>query len=116
LVNDIVNNGINFLTIQTNDGWLGNSIGPIQHYNISKIRAIENRIPIVRSGNNGVSGMILPNGISINEKPLGVTSVFEVSVPIVQPGSIYSQNGNIFVIFCLILSLLILLWSLRKSI
>ena len=115
LVNDIVNNGVNFLTIQTNDGWLGNSIGPIQHYNISKIRAIENRIPIVRSGNNGVSGMILPNGISVNEKSLGVTSVFNVSVPIIQPGSFYSQNGNIFVIFCLILSLFILLWSLRKS-
>ena len=115
LVNDIVSNGVNFLTIQTNDGWLGNSIGPIQHYNISKIRAIENRIPIVRSGNNGISGMILPNGISINEKPIGTTSVFKVSVPIVNTGSIYSQNGNIFVILCLIFITIILVWSLKKS-
>ena len=115
IINQIVRNGVNFLTIQTNDGWLGNSIGPIQHYNIAKIRAIENRIPVVRSGNNGVSGMILPNGISINEKSFGVTSVFRVSVPIVKPGTFFSQNGNIFVILCLALTIIILLWSLKKS-
>ena len=113
IVNQIVKYGANFLTIQTNDGWLGNSIGPIQHYNIAKIRAIENRIPIIRSGNNGVSGMILPNGISVNEKSLGVTSVFKVSVPILKPGTFFSQNGNIFVILCLILTIVIILWSLK---
>ena len=115
IINQIVRNGVNFLTVQTNDGWLGNSIGPIQHYNIAKIRAIENRIPIIRSGNNGVSGLILPNGISVNEKPLGVTSVFKVSVPIVKPGTFFSENGNVFVILCLIL-IIILLWSLKSSV
>lgn len=114
IINQIARSGVNFLTVQTNDGWLGNSIGPIQHYNIAKIRAIENRIPIIRSGNNGVSGLILPNGISVNEKPLGVTSVFKVSVPIVKPGTFFSQNGNIFVVLCLII--IIILWSLKNSV
>ena len=66
LVGEFVKKDVDFLTIQTNDGYLGNSAGPYQHYNIAKIRAIENRIPIVRSGNTGISGMILPNGLSKN--------------------------------------------------
>ena len=70
----------------------------------------------MRSGNNGASGMILPNGISVNEKPLGATSVFKVSVPIIKPGSIYSQNGNVFVILCLTFTIIILLWSFKRSI
>ena len=43
-----VRNGADFLLIQANDGWLGKSAGPYQHFAQSKLRAIENRIPIVR--------------------------------------------------------------------
>ena len=43
-------NGADFLTIQANDGWLGTSAGPFQHFAQAKLRAIENRIPIVRGG------------------------------------------------------------------
>ena len=42
--------------IQANDGWLGNSRGPYQHFNQSILRAIENRVAIARSSNTGISG------------------------------------------------------------
>lgn len=40
----------------TNDGWFGfHGAGRVQHAQISRYRAIENRVPMVRSANTGVS-------------------------------------------------------------
>ena len=59
---EFIKRGAQFLSIQANDGWLGNSSGPYQHFELAKLRAIENRISVVRSANTGISGIILPTG------------------------------------------------------
>ena len=46
----------------TNDAWFGNSIGPIQHFQFAKIRAVEFGIPVIRVANTGYSGLINPYG------------------------------------------------------
>ncbi len=46
----------------TNDAWFGNSIGPIQHFQFAKIRAVEFGIPVIRVANTGYSGLISPYG------------------------------------------------------
>jgi apolipoprotein N-acyltransferase len=107
IVRKFIQNGANLITIQTNDGWLGKSAGPYQHYDIAKIRAIENRVPVIRSANTGISGLILANGISINEQPVGKTAVFTVSVPIGEAGSFYSQYGDVFALICFVIFLLL---------
>ncbi|CAN5117584.1 apolipoprotein N-acyltransferase [soil metagenome] len=61
-VNEFVNNDADFLTIITNDGWWGDSHGHIQHFAYSRLRAIEHRRWIARSANNGISGIISPDG------------------------------------------------------
>ena len=57
----------------TNDAWFGNSIGPIQHFQFARIRAVEFGIPVIRVANTGYSGLINPYGkvlkkINLNEK------------------------------------------------
>lgn len=46
----------------TNDGWFGNTPGPYQHLQQSRIRAVETGIPVIRAANTGISAMIDPMG------------------------------------------------------
>jgi len=52
----------NFLLNITNDAWYGNSSGPYQHFEMSRLRAIEEGLPMLRAANSGISGIIDPYG------------------------------------------------------
>ena len=58
LVAEFVNEGAEFLTVVTNDGWYEKSYGPYQHAAIARFRCIENRRSLVRCANTGVSQFI----------------------------------------------------------
>ena len=100
-------NGADFLTIQANDGWLGTSAGPFQHFAQAKLRAIENRIPIVRGGNTGISGYILPTGEVIRKTSLGRQEIIKEEFPIYKSGTFYSFYGDIFAVISFIFFLFI---------
>jgi apolipoprotein N-acyltransferase len=51
-----------FLFQVSNDSYYGISSGPIQHFYIARIQAIANNMPVLRIGNDGISGVILPTG------------------------------------------------------
>lgn len=57
-----VRKGANYIAIMSNDGWWGKTYGYQQLLDYGKLRAIENRRWIVRSGNTGISGVISPKG------------------------------------------------------
>jgi len=57
-----VRNGARLLVNITNDGWYGLSSAPFQHAQASVFRAVENRVPVVRSTNTGYSVFIDERG------------------------------------------------------
>ena len=91
-----VGNGADFLIIQANDGWLGTSAGPFQHFAQAKLRAIENRTPIVRGGNTGISGFILPTGKVLTKTSLGKQVIINENLPIYNSGTFYTFYGDVF--------------------
>ena len=61
-ITQFIRRGANLITIITNDGWWGNTPGYRQHFAYARLRAIETRLPILRSANTGISGYINPAG------------------------------------------------------
>jgi len=102
---EFTSQGAQILMIQANDGWLGTSAGPFQHFSSAILRAIENRVPIVRSGNTGISGVILPTGEIKQYLKLQTQSVFIEKIPISSDKSFYSRNGDFFPLICFVIFL-----------
>ena len=85
------------------DGWFGNSIGPVQHFSHSIFRSIENGKYVIRSTNNGISGIINPVGVVEQEVELGSTGNVELSKVRLVESTIFMIYGNkIFLILILI--------------
>ena len=57
-VGDFLDEGGEVIFNLTNDIWFGKTKASEQHLTLSIFRAIENRVPIVRSTNSGVSGFV----------------------------------------------------------
>ena len=114
VVREFVHRGSELLIIQANDGWLGNSYGPHQHFELARLRAIENRIPVVRAANTGISGVIRPDGIIQKKVGLNKKFIFQEKINIIDSGSIYTKYGDIFAIISFIVTLIISLISCKK--
>lgn len=75
----------------TNDAWYGNSTGPYQHFEIVRVRAVEEGLPLVRAANNGISGVIDPMGRVIDKQPLFATGIIDSKLPKPIEATFYSK-------------------------
>jgi apolipoprotein N-acyltransferase len=94
--------GAGLITVITNDGWWGNTSGHIQHYDFARLRAIENRRSVVRSANNGISGMILANGDVHSKTTYWTQDVLLLDVPVYSDFTFYTRYGDLIGYFCLL--------------
>ena len=108
-----VKKGAGFISVITNDGWWGNTSGHIQHYDFARLRAIETRRAVVRSANNGISGMILPNGNPHSRTEYWTRISFELEVPVYTHETFYVRTGEWFGWLMLITS--VVFWGYCRS-
>ncbi|MCF6178874.1 MAG: apolipoprotein N-acyltransferase [Geopsychrobacter sp.] len=115
LARDYVRNGSDLLVNITNDAWFGRSSAPRQLLDMTRMRAIENRIWIARAANTGISALISPTGQILHETPLFEAISVTGSVELGARPSFYREQGDILPLFCLFFSLVsILLYSYKR--
>ena len=79
----------------TNDGWFGISTGPYQHLQQSRIRAIEEGLPLVRAANTGISVVVDPVGRIIAQLGLGIEGVLDSRLPAAIQPTFYAKTGDL---------------------
>ena len=70
----------------SNDTWFGTSIGPPQHFQIARMRALENGKFLLRATNNGITAIVDEHGKVVDRLPQ-----FE---PGVLTGTVYAMSGT----------------------
>ncbi|WJW80392.1 apolipoprotein N-acyltransferase [Bartonella sp. TP] len=83
-----------FIVNITNDAWYGSSSGPFQHFQQSRLRAVEQRLPLIRVANNGISAIIDPYGRIIKKLDLNKIGVLDSPLP-AQYASIWGNYNSI---------------------
>ncbi len=101
----------------SNDAWFGDSVGPIQHFEMAQMRALENGRFVIRSTNTGLSGLIDHKGKII----LLGNQFHRESIT----GSIYRTHGQTpysqwysrpIIVFCFLIIFVSLIAQKRKTV
>ena len=93
-----------FIVTVTNDAWFGKTAGPYQHFSMAVFRAIENRKPVMRSANSGISGFIDSNGRIVAKTELFQRQFLTGEVKTDNTLSFYSRYGDLFTYFCMVMA------------
>ena len=87
----------------TNDGWFGSTTGPYQHYYQSRVRAVEEGLPLIRAANNGISAVVDPYGRELETLGLNVRGVIDSPLPEALPPPLYAKVGDWTLVLVLVL-------------
>ena len=91
---EYVRKGARLLTVITNDAWWGNTPGYKQHFNYSRLRAIETRRWVARCGNTGVSALIDPEGHVVARTPWWEPAILEGTVGLSSEETLFVRYGD----------------------
>jgi len=115
LVRKFVKNGADFIINITNDAWYERTSAPYQHFSSSIFRAIENRVPVVRAANTGVSGFIDSQGRIKKDLDIFIEGTLVDKISLKRQETFYTRFGNLFAYLCLGLSGLLLIGTLIRK-
>jgi apolipoprotein N-acyltransferase len=98
--------GADFLVNITNDAWYGPTSAPYQSLAQVTLRAVENRVPLVRAANTGFSAVIDPDGRIRWQGPLEEMAwhVDDIAWPGIR--TVYTLWGDVFAYACTLATLI----------
>ncbi len=82
----------------TNDYWSKTNSSEIQHFQVARLRAVENRRVLVRSTNGGVTAVVGPKGEILASLPLFERKWLSIEVPVYKERNLtfYTRFGDYF--------------------
>ena len=107
MVRDVVANGADVLCVITNDAWYNGTTGPGQHFDIARMRAIEQRRVVLRCANSGVTGAIAPDGSTLAQIPVMQQGACNLTVRTSSLRTVYGRIGDVIPPLGLLLSLIL---------
>lgn len=95
LVRRLIRRGAGLLITITNDAWFGRTSAAEQHFQLSRVRAVENRRFALQAANTGVSGVFDPFGREISRSRLYRRGILTSTVGFTSSKSIYTRIAGI---------------------
>jgi apolipoprotein N-acyltransferase len=110
-VTGYVKNKAEMLFIITNDGWWKNTNGYKQHLWYASLRAIENRRPVARSANTGISCLVNIRGERIKETEWWKPAVVKGELIPETRITFYTRHGDYLLWIAAVLALITVLYT-----
>ncbi len=107
--------GADLLFVITNDGWWGDTPGYRQHFEFSKLRAIENRRCIARSANTGRSGFVNQRGDVLRQTQYWVSDAIRETLKANTKITFYAKNGDYLSRIAVYITFVLLLTWIAKA-
>ena len=115
LIRKGVKKGSQLLAVVTNDAWFGNTSAPYLHAHIARFRAVENRIPVVRAANTGISMIIDSYGRVLKKSKFGEEKQLSTELIISKNKTFYTKTGNWIGSFCVVMVLFFIGLTIFRS-
>jgi apolipoprotein N-acyltransferase len=115
LVRQFVNEGASVITTITNDAWFGRTAAPYQHFSMAILRAVENRVPVARAANTGVSGFIDAKGHVLDSSKIFTEAQLTHRIIPGTHKTFYTRFGDLFSYLCVLLTIVLLARTPKKS-
>jgi apolipoprotein N-acyltransferase len=103
---EMVRKGADVLVNLTNDAWFGVSSAPYQHLSMSVLRAVENRRPLIRAANTGISAIIDSRGRITKRTELFKEETLKATLHLGDQGlTFYTRFGDVFAYLAIAITL-----------
>ncbi len=99
----------------TNDSWYGDTAEPYQHLFLSKWRALEFNMPIIRSTNTGVTSVVFADGSESKQLGIGEEGTLDVKVPLGNGKATIYQTYGLWPFIMMFVFLLGITWWIEKK-
>ena len=116
LVGNFVKNGANVLSVITNDSWWNDSPGHRQHFEMSRLRAVETRRYVLRAANGGFSGVIDPIGRVLEKTNYNERTSLHAKVYAQNRETFYVKHGDYLARIGIVLTFVALLFSIVAAV
>ncbi|SMB83701.1 Apolipoprotein N-acyltransferase [Pasteurella testudinis DSM 23072] len=96
-----------FILTISNDAWFGDSIGPWQHFQMARMRALENGKAVIRATNTGITAFIGSKGQVLRQAPQFEATTLTTTLTVENSMTPYTVFGDkpLYILSVLLLAL-----------